>query len=229
MHTTKRAAQEAGEKYYVSTHPCRKCGQAGRRYASSSNCVECAIALQTKRWELKVNGRTIKRAIGLARKSAPRGATTIIIQFKCKRGHSGPRRISNGSCLECEQERTRRRLDAGEFAELHRRYRATRIDQVREKFRKWYLDHPGAATEQSNRRKARLLKAIPRWADMKKIRAIYKLKATMSKMDGVVYHVDHIVPLRSRRVCGLHCEQNLQILTGPENMKKHNSTWPDMP
>jgi hypothetical protein len=42
-------------------------------------------------------------------------------------------------------------------------------------------------------------------------------------------HVDHIVPLQSEIVCGLHGEANLQLLTETENKVKSNKLWPDMP
>lgn len=56
----------------------------------------------------------------------------------------------------------------------------------------------------------------PAWADMKKIREIYQ-----NRPDG--FHVDHIVPLRGKTVCGLHVEHNLQYLPAIENMRKHNT------
>jgi hypothetical protein len=40
--------------------------------------------------------------------------------------------------------------------------------------------------------------------------------------------VDHIVPLVHPRVCGLHCEHNLAVITETENLAKSNHYWPDM-
>lgn len=51
----------------------------------------------------------------------------------------------------------------------------------------------------------------------------------LSRKNSLQMDVDHIVPLTSRLVCGLHCESNLQILPHIDNARKKNSVWPDMP
>lgn len=70
------------------------------------------------------------------------------------------------------------------------------------------------AQVQSKYRAAKL-NAIPKWADLNKIKEIYN-----KCPEG--YHVDHVIPLQGKIVCGLHIDINLQYLTATENMKKSN-------
>jgi len=67
------------------------------------------------------------------------------------------------------------------------------------------------------RRRSRQMEATPLWADPKLIRDWYLL----AKATGAV--VDHVIPLRGRRVSGLHVDTNMQLLTLEENQAKGNS------
>lgn len=69
---------------------------------------------------------------------------------------------------------------------------------------------------QSRIREIAEIRQRPAWADMGKIRDIY-----VNRPEG--HHVDHIVPLRGKTVCGFHVEHNLQYLPALENMRKHNT------
>jgi len=93
----------------------------------------------------------------------------------------------------------------------------------------WAKRNRAYLSSKYNRLRARDMGAIPAWADFEAIELIYVQANDLSKQSGVVHHVDHIVPLRSKLVCGLHCEANLQVITGAENQSKHNRIWPDMP
>lgn len=72
------------------------------------------------------------------------------------------------------------------------------------------------------------LRARPAWADRRLIDDLYAL-ARIYRDAGFAAHVDHIVPLRSKIVCGLHVEANLTVLPAKANMLKSNRHWPDMP
>lgn len=65
--------------------------------------------------------------------------------------------------------------------------------------------------------------AIPLWFNAIEVEALYLL----ARQNGE--HVDHIVPLISSLVCGLHCTSNLRVISAFENLSKNNRYWPDMP
>lgn len=72
-------------------------------------------------------------------------------------------------------------------------------------------------------RRATKLKATPKWFEADKVALIY------IKAKELHCQVDHVVPLQSALVCGLHCWANLQLLPEEINKSKGNREWPDMP
>lgn len=95
--------------------------------------------------------------------------------------------------------------------------------------REWYRNNKEKINEWTKERQRRVISATPTWANKEKIGEIYRQADFMRQLSGMDYEVDHIVPITSKIVCGLHCEHNLQIITAEENMKKKNLYWPDMP
>lgn len=73
------------------------------------------------------------------------------------------------------------------------------------------------------KRKAAEEAATPPWADELQTRLVYIYAAALGMQ------VDHIVPIVSDRVCGLHWHGNMQLLPKRDNIIKGNRRWPDMP
>lgn len=79
-----------------------------------------------------------------------------------------------------------------------------------------------ASLANSGKRRTAQMQAMPAWVDQKALRAVYQEAAQKQAATGKLYHVDHIVPLRGKNVCGLHVPWNLQVLPARENLKKNN-------
>lgn len=99
-------------------------------------------------------------------------------------------------------------------SEYTRRYRERNAEKVA-------MSRRAASVLQRSKR--RLLKSVPVWADKAKIKTVYEKAAQLC------FEVDHVVPIVSDSVCGLHVWENLQLLEATLNRRKSNKYWPDMP
>lgn len=132
-------------------------------------------------------------------------------------------RAANAERLK-ERRRQNYAANAEHNREKQRQWRVRNKDRLNEWRAEWARRNAGTVNAKNARRHAAKLQATPAWANRVEIRAIYEAAALL----GPAFHVDHIVPLRSKRVCGLHCEANLRIIPAALNASKHNRHWPDM-
>ena len=65
-------------------------------------------------------------------------------------------------------------------------------------------------------------KATVSWADLEAVEFRYHAAKIIESVYGTKWHVDHIIPLQHDKVCGLHVENNLQILPANLNQIKSN-------
>ena len=72
-------------------------------------------------------------------------------------------------------------------------------------------------------RRASLMKAKPPWLTKDQKRQIVEVYAEAIRLTnetGVQHHVDHIVPLRGKTVCGLHVPWNLRAIPADVNQRR---------
>ena len=108
-------------------------------------------------------------------------------------------------------------------------YAAKFVDESEAAARARWEESRAKSRGQREKRREAERRATPAWADQTAIDDIYANARWQTRRTGKPFHVDHIVPLLSELVCGLHVAGNLEILPGPANVSKGNRRWPDMP
>jgi len=175
------------------------------RVVMSKPCKNCGGIERTKDGHCK--------QCSYARKSAVRGAAWYVVNKEHVKALAAARYIANKAVILA-----RNLAWSKENPEKRRA-----IDTACKKL------HPENGRANTAKRRAKKLQATPAWADEFIIGEAYALALLRTKMLGFAWHVDHIVPLRSKMVCGLHVHTNLQVIPAAHNMSKGNRSWPDMP
>lgn len=99
-------------------------------------------------------------------------------------------------------------------------------DAAKARKRNWKKRHPEKVAMEAVARRARKEQAKPSWNDDFAMRVTYRTAVVLGRIMKQQFHVDHIYPLQSKYMCGLHVHNNLQILPAAENMSKSNRRWP---
>ena len=175
------------------------------------------------------------------------GATHYYTGEPCKHGHIALRK-TKGACVECLKIEWQRGNEsrAGYFKEYNKQddikdrkndwYQANRdavidraktrpVEKLREYRNVWKENNMVQVRADTKARRRKHREATPPWLTRKQkteIRQLYQIAITMTKTTGEQYVVDHIIPLRSPDVCGLHVPWNLRVITQEANLKKSN-------
>lgn len=112
--------------------------------------------------------------------------------------------------------------------EYQKQWRENNRDKLTEYERdRYYLNKPKYFAAAAKRRASRK-QATPTWPDSDMsflVQEAYALARLRSKMLGGVWHVDHVLPLKGKTVCGLHVPWNLQVIPALDNLRKGNKVF----
>ncbi len=103
-----------------------------------------------------------------------------------------------------------------------RAYTSANKEVLKTRNEDWRSNNRAYITEANRRRKAHVKQATPKDVDLDHIRRFYIVAQFLKEHLNEDYHVDHIVPLRSKVVCGFHCPENLQLIPALDNLQKGN-------
>ena len=106
-----------------------------------------------------------------------------------------------------------------------KRYREENAEICAQRIRDWELRNRDRVRAKGRKRQAAKLNSIPPWltdTHKEQIDAVYSHARDCEMVSGEKYHVDHIIPLQGKNVCGLHVPWNLQVLPADLNIAKGN-------
>lgn len=179
--------------------PCKKCGATTR--TKSGHCLFCRIVYDAQRYIAKQ--AEIKAQVALYRK-----ANLEKVRLSSAKAHRANPTVHKRATAK---------------------YRHTHAEKCCAATKVCRKANPAKYNSYVRKRQASKLNAAPEWANDFFIAEIYDLAVRRTRTTKIKWHVDHIVPLQSKLVCGLHVHTNLQVLTAVANRVKGNRAWPDMP
>ena len=116
------------------------------------------------------------------------------------------------SCKECRNS----------ICRLYKKQNKSKIKKLNKQYRQ---KNAGKYAFYSAKRRAFQKERTVPWSNLEYIKDLYenvKEANDIFKDYGIVFHVDHIIPLQGKLVSGLHVEDNLQVLSAKENLSKNN-------
>lgn len=203
---------------------CSVCHNAWRRAhkATIAPCIKCGGVERFKNGSCKAcqKLRAAKYYLDHRVEIAANGAKYYKNNYEKINIATAKRKADNRELINAQTRKRRKENPERERAKRIK-YRLADIESTRNK-----------ESVKSHKRRAIKKNAIPKWygeLDNLIIEEATNLCKLREKTTGFKWHVDHIVPLQSKIVCGFHIGCNIQVIPATKNLKKYNSYWPDMP
>jgi hypothetical protein len=193
---TRSEALAAGLTVYFTGIPCKN-GHLADRYVRNWTCVVCHAQKAAKflpKWREK-NPEKIK---SYAEKHSKAHAAST----KAWRDANRDRCYENG-----------------------KNWRQKYPEKCNEFSREWRSRNRDAMNALKAKRRADTLARLPKWLTPDEkwmIGQAYALAKLRTRVTGFDWHVDHVIPLRGKKVSGLHTPYNLQVIPATANLRKGN-------
>jgi hypothetical protein len=171
------------------------------------------------------------------------GLKTYFTGKPCKRGGIADRRL-NGDCL-CDAcleftKQLKKKWDVAnkhitkawkeanpeKMAEYKKNWQEKNKEKYKQNLKRWKKDNPAKLLAYMHLRQATVINATPKWYgefDAFLIQEAALLARMRNTTTGVKWHIDHMIPLRSKTASGFHCWSNIQVIPEALNVRKRNT------
>lgn len=241
-----KATRPLAHEFFEATgsgyrHVCRDCRRARHREWAAQNRERAAsstkawIAANRERYERYHAEYRQKNRAALKQQNKEWRArnAAYIAQYRRRQREEHPEKIAKQQAANHLKHRAERRAKQNAYyaatAEQRRarytEYREQNREAVNERQRAFYRKNRYLFKAHAAKRRARQLRATPAWfgeIDDFAMKEAYRVARARERVTGFKWHVDHIVPLRGRTVCGLHVHNNVRVIPAIVNLKKGN-------
>ena len=211
---SRKEAQMQGLPKYFTGLKCRR-GHVSERYVAGA-CCECVSERKKEMYQERKDAvlAYMKVQGAIYRAANPE-----------KRAENSRRWKQNNYEHQLELERARRfaNPEASRARSRAHYYRHRERELLRQKV--WRMANRGVTNAFTAKRKADLLQRTPVWLstdDLWLLQEAYALARVRTDLFGFPWHVDHVIPLRGKKVSGLHVPNNVQVIPAMDNLRKGN-------
>lgn len=209
---SRKEARKSGASHYFTGVACKN-GHMCERLTKSKTCVECNRERALRNYhdtpgEIRVSRRRLSyernkqsELEGMKRYDRENSEKIARIKSDWARDNRDKVRATNAAYYSKEKETVSARCKS------YRQNNNERYNSLAAK------------------RRAQKGNATPSWLTPEhhgQMLKFYEEAARLTRETGVIHHVDHIVPLQGRNICGLHVPWNLRVITMAENCSKGN-------
>jgi hypothetical protein len=136
------------------------------------------------------------------------------------------------NCKECHKDacKANARANPDRVAAANKKFYSANKEDYARRASEARKQRPQMFNEINARYRSRKKRSMPSWLteeQKEQIVSVYAHARDCELVSGESYHVDHIVPLQGKDICGLHVPWNLQVLPADVNISKSNKYEPD--
>lgn len=202
---TRKEAVQQGLSRYFTGKVCPH-GHLVERYTSTYKCVTCSAEhakLPRSKAQMKARYERIKHVAWQQQKK----------YFEKNPEAKEKRRQYIKKWLSENKER---------YYKKCREYVKKNPEKTTEYKKRWADKNKAYRALQWMKRSEKLKKATPSWVDDERIKTKIKEREAMTRLTGILHHVDHVIPIQGENVCGLHVAENMRVIPARDNLAKRN-------